>query len=153
MRWKGRGIGLILLILITVITVIMIYFLINKPPEELAVEAVDAFYSFEQEGAFSYSWVMFHPLMKDKFSKGHYIQDRAHVFMNHFGVTTFTYTLGEAVKMKNWKMEKGAEPIEVVYNVTVTQVYKGKYGNFSIVQDAYATLIDGEWKVLWDYRK
>lgn len=130
-----------------------IYVLIDKSPEDYAVEAVDMFYTYEQDGGFSDSWAMFHPLMQEKFDKGHYLQDRAHVFMNHFGVTTFTYTLSEAVEVKNWKIEKGAEPIDVVYKVTVTQVYKGKYGKFSIVQDVYATMVDGEWKVLWDYNK
>ncbi|WP_404454896.1 hypothetical protein LG329_06490 [Virgibacillus necropolis] len=153
MRRNSRGIGFIFLILVTVIISITIYFLINKSPEEQAVQAVDSFYTFEQDGAFSDSWAMFHPLMKDKFGKGHYIQDRAHIFMNHFGVTTFTYTLSEAVEVKNWKLEKGAEAIGVVYKVTVTQVYEGKYGNFSIVQDVYVTVVEGEWKVLWDYRK
>lgn len=148
---KSRVPGLIILLLFVGISIISIYFFINKSPEDLAKEAVNEFYTYEQDGAFSNSWAMFHPLMKKKFGKGQYIQDRAHVFMNHFGVTTFTYTLSEAVVVKNWKIEKGADPIDVAYKVTVTQVYKGKYGTFSIVQDVYATLVDGEWLVLWDY--
>ncbi|MFC4557652.1 hypothetical protein ACFO3D_05445 [Virgibacillus kekensis] len=130
-----------------------VYFLINKTPEEYAVETVNQFYRFEQDGDFSDSWEMFHPLMKEKFSKGHYLQDRAHVFMNHFGITTFSYSLSEAVELKNWKLEKDAKPIDLVYKVTVSQVFKGKYGRFTLVQDVYTTLVDGEWKVLWDYNK
>lgn len=132
---------------------VAIYFFTDKSPEEIAVETVDMFYAFEQTGDFSDSWAMFHPLMKKKFTKGHYLQDRAHVFMNHFGVTTFSYSVGEATKIKKWKMEKGAEPIDVVYKVTVSQVFKGKYGNFTLVQDVFATQVDGEWKVLWNYKK
>lgn len=132
---------------------IAIYFMINETPEDLAVETVDTFYAFEQDGAFSSSWAMFHPLMKEKFDKGYYIQDRAHVFMNHFGVTSFTHSVTEPSKIENWKMEKGAEPISVVYKVTVSQVFRGKYGNFTLNQDVFATRLGGEWKVLWDYRK
>ncbi|WP_174614528.1 hypothetical protein [Virgibacillus ihumii] len=132
---------------------VTIYFIADKSPEEIAVETVDMFYAFEQTGDFSDSWEMFHPLMKEKFAKGHYLQDRAHVFMNHFGVTTFSYSIGEATKIENWKMEDEAAPIDVVYKVTVSQVFKGKYGNFTLVQDVYAVQADGEWKVMWDYKK
>ncbi|WP_164667918.1 hypothetical protein [Virgibacillus doumboii] len=132
---------------------IAIYFMIHESPEEQAVETVDIFYKFEQDGDFSDSWSMFHPFMKEKFDKGHYIQDRAHVFMNHFGVTSFTYTVGESTKIQNWKMEKGAETIGVVYKVSVSQVFKGKYGNFTLTQDVFVTKVDEEWKVLWNYKK
>lgn len=148
-----RGIGLLILMLVIVALVITAYFRINESPEEQAVATVATFYTFEQAGKFASSWAMFHPLMKKKFTKGHYIQDRAHVFMNHFGVITFTYTLSEATKVKNWKMEKGADSIDVVYKVTVNQLFKGEYGNFHIVQDVYATMLEGKWTVLWDYKK
>lgn len=153
MRKQGLGKGLLLLLvlLLFLITALTIYFFSNKSPEELAKEAVNTFYNYEQKGAFSDSWEMFHPLMQDKFSKVDYLQDRVHVFMNHFGVTTFTYTLGNASEVQNWKMAEDAETIDLVYQVTVSQVYKGKYGNFTIVQDVYVTALDGEWRVLWDY--
>ena len=67
--------------------------------------------------------------MKQKFTKGHYIQDRAHVFMNHFGIDTFTYTLSKPKKLKSWKMSK---EIMDVYKFTVIQTFEGKYGNFDI---------------------
>lgn len=118
-----------------------------------AQEAVATFYSFEQKGDFSNSWEMFHPFMRDRFSKGHYIQDRAHVFMNHFGVDTFDYALGDAEEIENWKMAKDGEPFEVAYRVPVTVTYKGKYGNFAINQDVYAVEDENEWKILWDYHK
>lgn len=153
MRNLGRGIGLLFLVLAIVAGGIILYFYINKSPEEQALNTVDTFYKYEQAGEFSQSWSMFHPLMKDKFSKGYYIQDRAHVFMNHFGVTTFSYTLREPVKVTNWKIEKGAKPIDVAYKVTVTQVYKSKYGKFSLIQDVYTTQVKGKWKILWSYMK
>ena len=51
--------------------------------DKQAQEIAEEFYSYyEQEGEFSSSWELFHSSMKQKFTKGHYIQDRAHVFMN-----------------------------------------------------------------------
>ena len=47
----------------------------------------------------------------------------------------------------------GDEPLEDVYKVPVTMVYKGKYGNFNIQQDVFAVKEEGEWKILWDYKK
>ncbi len=91
--------------------------------------------------------------MKEKFSKGHYIQDRAHVFMNHFDVTTFSFTLDKPEKIKNWQMNKDSSKLEEVYQVNVIQTFKGKYGNFDISQEVYVAQEDEEWKVLWDYNK
>ncbi len=118
-----------------------------------AEKTVRKFYSYEQAGNFSESWEMFHPLMQKRFTKGHYIQDRAHVFLNHFGVETFDFTLGDAEKITNWKMTKDDEPLKLVYKVPVTIIYKGKYGNFSIKQDVFVAEEEGEWKILWDYKK
>ncbi|MFD2761116.1 hypothetical protein [Lentibacillus juripiscarius] len=132
---------------------VTIYLFLYTSPEERAAEVVETFYTYEQDGAFSDSWAMFHPFMQEKFPKGHYLQDRAHVFMNHFGVTTFSFTVGEAVEMNNWKPAKEAEPMDEVYKVPVSQMYKGKYGNFTLVQNVFVTEVDGEWKVLWDYKK
>jgi len=147
MAKKGIGIGFLVLILI----IVMIYFLIGKSPEDHAKAAIEVFYAFEQDGAYSDSWEMFHPLMQEKFEKGHYLQDRAHVFMNHFGVTTFEYTVEDATEVTEWQMDEEAEPIDTVYEATVSQVYKGKYGNFTLVQEVFAVELDGEWRILWDY--
>ncbi|MCM3567356.1 hypothetical protein [Neobacillus mesonae] len=117
-----------------------------------AEEAVNQFYLYEQEGDFSKSWELFHPAMKKKFNKGNYIQDRAHVFMNHFGVETFTYSLGEPEKLDSWKMSKTGPDLKNVYKVPVTQIYKGKYGHFDLQQDVFAVEEKGEWKILWDYK-
>ncbi|MBM7570339.1 hypothetical protein [Aquibacillus albus] len=126
---------------------------VQLSPKHQAKETIDLFYSFEQEGRFNDSWELFHSQMKDRFGKGHYIQDRAHVFMNHFGVSTFTYELSGADKVNNWKMEEESKVMDTAYKVIVTQTFKGKYGNFSIVQDVYATKEDGDWKILWNYKK
>ncbi|CDQ19190.1 hypothetical protein [Halobacillus karajensis] len=93
------------------------------------------------------------PQMKEKFTKGHYIQDRAHVFMNHFGVDTFEFSIGNVSKLDQWTMEKGAKSLEGVYHTKVVQTYKGKYGHFQLHQDVYVTEEKGEWRILWDYNK
>lgn len=151
MRKNGKG--LIIFILLILILAVILFLFLNKSPKHLARNTVEAFYSFEQEGAYSDSWAMFHPWMQEKFPKGEYLQDRPHVFMNHFGVTTFTYTIDAVSEIENWKMDDEAEPIDLVYCVTVLQVFKGKYGNFTIVQDVFVTEFDNGWKVLWDYNE
>ncbi|ARI76502.1 hypothetical protein [Halobacillus mangrovi] len=138
---------------LAVILAVSIFIYIQTSPSHQAKEAVEAFYTFEQEGKFSDSWELLHPLMKDKFSVGHYIQDRAHVFMNHFGVETFTFTIGDAKKLKDWKMEKGAKPLQNVYSFTVIQTFKGKYGHFDLHQNVYVVKSKDNWQVMWDYKK
>ncbi|WML58960.1 hypothetical protein [Neobacillus sp. PS2-9] len=118
-----------------------------------AQEVVDEFYGYEQEGDFANSWGLFHSSMKKKFSKGNYIQDRAHVFMNHFGVETFSYTIGELEELKDWKMSKTGPSLKNVYKVPVTQTYKGKYGNFDLEQEVFVTEEKGKWRILWDYNQ
>ncbi|MDQ1144244.1 hypothetical protein QE429_001071 [Bacillus sp. SORGH_AS 510] len=114
---------------------------------------VEEFYSYEQEGDFANSWALFHSSMKKKFSKGNYIQDRAHVFMNHFGVETFSYTMGELEELKDWKMSKTGPSLKNVYKVPITQTYKGKYGNFDLKQEVFVVEEKGKWTILWDYNQ
>ncbi|HWO98129.1 MAG TPA: hypothetical protein VNM45_17720 [Bacillus sp. (in: firmicutes)] len=121
--------------------------------ERQAKDVVQQFYTYEQEGEFAESWELFHTEMKAKFPKGHYLQDRAHVFMNHFGVQTFSFTMSGAEKLDSWSIEKGAKPLKNVYKITVIQTYKGKYGNFDLQQEVFAAKEKGEWKVLWSYQK
>ncbi|MFD1037576.1 hypothetical protein ACFQ3N_03940 [Virgibacillus byunsanensis] len=150
----GQGKGLIILLLVVMVGIAStVYILYILSPERQAEKAVDSFYTFEQDGAFSSSWAMFHPFMQEKFDKAHYIQDRAHVFMNHLGVTTFSFTIDDTQEIRNWKIDKDREAIDIVYNVTVAQHYQGKYGNFTLVQNVYATKLEGEWRLLWDYKK
>lgn len=114
---------------------------------------VDSFYTYEQKGEYSSSWELLHSSMKKRFTKGHYIQDRAHVFMNHFGVETFTYTLGKPDKLKAWKMSEDSSAFKSVYKVTVIQTFKGKYGNFDLEQDVFVAKEKGDWGILWDYNR
>ncbi|WP_047984199.1 hypothetical protein [Ornithinibacillus californiensis] len=155
MRRNNRK-GLLFFLLLSVVIALLFWFIysffINSSSNQ-AEAAVEEFYLYEQAGAFSDSWEMFHPYMKERFEKGHYLQDRAHVFLNHFGVNTFTFSLEDAELLRNWQIEEDSEPIEEVYKVEVTQYYEGKYGNFALVQEVYATSLDGEWTVLWDYKK
>ncbi len=132
--------------------ILVFVFIINSPSNQ-AEKAVKKFYTYERNGEFAESWEMFHPLMKERFEKAEYLQDRAHVFFNHFGVNTFTFSIEDTERIRNWQLEEDAEPIDKVYRVTVYQYFQGTYGNFTIVQKVYATSLDGEWTVLWDYKK
>lgn len=127
--------------------------LLSSSSEKQAIDLAEEFYSYEQQGEFSSSWELFHSSMKKKFSKGHYIQDRAHVFMNHFGVDTFTYELSKPEKLKSWKMSEEETAIKKVYKLTVIQTFKGKYGNFDIEQDIFVGKEKDKWTILWDYNK
>ncbi|UOQ94631.1 hypothetical protein MUO14_06690 [Halobacillus shinanisalinarum] len=138
--------------LIAVIILIGALFL-RQTPSQQAKKTVQSFYEYEQEARFAESWGLFHPLMKEKFTKGHYIQDRAHVFMNHFGVTTFSYSLSNMEKVEGWSMTKDADSIGVVYATTVVQTFKGKYGTFDLHQEVFVTEVEGDWLILWDYNK
>ncbi|MCS0654776.1 hypothetical protein [Cytobacillus firmus] len=156
MGFKRHQQNTILKIIIGLIVAAIILFafkLLFSSSEKQATEIAEKFYSYEQDGEFSSSWELFHPSMKQKFTKGHYIQDRAHVFMNHFGVDTFTYTLGNPEKLKSWRMSKEDTAIKEVYKLTVIQTFKGKYGNFDIEQDIFVGKEKDDWTIMWDYNK
>ncbi|MBY6052126.1 hypothetical protein [Cytobacillus firmus] len=156
MGFKRHQQNTILKIIIGLIVAAIILFaskLLFSSSEKQATEIAEKFYSYEQDGEFSSSWELFHPSMKQKFTKGHYIQDRAHVFMNHFGVDTFTYTLGKPEKLKSWRMSKEDTAIKEVYKLTVIQTFKGKYGNFDIEQDIFVGKEKDDWTIMWDYNK
>jgi hypothetical protein len=143
----------LIVILIACAALFFLIRLVLPSAEKRAVSTVDEFYTYEQKGDFSASWELFHPDMKKKFDKGPYIQDRAHVFLNHFGVNTFSYELGKAEKLEGWRMADGGKAFPKVYKVTVTQTYKGKYGNFELVQDVFAAEMEDGWRILWDYKQ
>ncbi|WP_102776564.1 hypothetical protein [Alteribacillus bidgolensis] len=52
------------------ILIIVLFFTFSRSPWEEAKETVELFYEYEQQGDFAQSWELFHPDMKDKFSKG-----------------------------------------------------------------------------------
>ncbi|WP_121605758.1 hypothetical protein [Virgibacillus sp. Bac332] len=143
---------LLLLFILAIAVAGTIYFVVASSPEHQAEEAAEEFYAYEQRGAFSKSWEMLHPMMKEKFPKGTYIQDRSDVIMNYFGVLHFTYSFGDIEEMKNWLPTVEGEPIPTVYRITVSQHFNGKYGNSTLIQDVYMAEVDGEWKLLWDYQ-
>ncbi|MFA9558900.1 hypothetical protein ACERII_16440 [Evansella sp. AB-rgal1] len=148
---RGVSSGPVIIIGIVILVVVIIFFLYLSPSQQ-AKRAVDQFYRYEQEAKFSSSWEMFHPLMKERFSRSNYMQDRNHVFMNHFGVDTFEFSLSRAKRVNGWRMSEDSEAIPGVYRVTVTKYYGGKYGRFQFVQDTFASREEDGWKIMWDYR-
>ncbi|MFS0723892.1 hypothetical protein [Paenibacillus sp. 1P07SE] len=119
---------------------------------ELA-RVVDAFYAFEQQGDFGSSWELFHSDMHARFTKESYIETRAHVFLNHFAVRTFSYTLDEPEFVGEWRMDARAGKLSHVYRVKARTVFDSPiFGLFELAQLCYIAQEDGEWRVLWDYR-
>lgn len=149
--FKGLVMGIVLLV--SIVIVLMLIRGVWSSPDKEAMAVVEEFYQYEQEGEFSSSWNLFHSTMKKRFSKGFYIQDRAHVFMNHFGVETFDFTLSEPEKIDQWKMSKTGPAMKNVYKILVTQTYKGMYGNFDLQQEVFAVQEKDEWKIIWDYNQ
>jgi hypothetical protein len=148
------GLVMGMLLLVCIVTVFMLIKGAWLSPDKEAVAVVEEFYQYEQEAEFASSWELFHSTMKKKFSsKGSYIQDRAHVFMNHFGVETFDFTVSEPEKIDQWKMSKTDPAMKNVYKILVTQTYKGKYGNFNLEQEVIAVKEKDEWKIVWDYNQ
>ncbi|SFI88761.1 hypothetical protein SAMN02799624_02506 [Paenibacillus sp. UNC496MF] len=119
---------------------------------EGALQAVEQFYRFEQAGDFGSAWELFHPLMQQRFDKAGYIQKRAHVMMQDFGVDTFDVELGAAKAVADWRMDAAAAPIPKVYQVPVTETFYSPYGNFQLVQNCFAAYEAGAWKLLWSYQ-
>ncbi|WP_244671182.1 hypothetical protein [Bacillus sp. NTK034] len=152
-KYQQKIIFKITLGLILAAMLLFVFKFLFSSSEKHVKEIAEEFYSYEQEGEFASSWELFHSSMKQKFTKGHYIQDRAHVFMNHFGVDTFTYTLSKPEKLKSWKMSKEDKAIKDVYKLTVIQTFEGKYGNFDIEQDIFVGKEKDEWTIMWDYNK
>ncbi|WP_231514869.1 hypothetical protein [Oceanobacillus salinisoli] len=148
---QGRKILFVAGIVFALLIVILFFSLFFFSSGRQAKNTVETFYEYEQQGYYSESWEMFHPYMQEKFQKGHYMEDRPHVFRNHFGVDTFSFSIGDVKKVNDWIMEEGKEPIDTAYRVTVYQGFSGKYGRFTITQHVYATETEDDWKILWDY--
>lgn len=121
--------------------------------EGKAERVVEDFYSFEQDGDYGQSWELLHSVMHDRFSRGAYIQDRAHVFNGHFGAESFEFEVSDAQELKQWRMEKGGKTFPVAFEFRVVQTYRGKYGHFEFVQYVYVVEEKDEWRVVWDYRE
>jgi hypothetical protein len=150
-RYKRLIIGILLIISLVIVFQFKRWTFFS--PGRQAKEVVEQFYHYEQEGDFSKSWELFHPVMKEKFTKSNYLQVRAHVFMQDFGVDTFTYKVQKPEELKNWKMSKTGPFMKIVYKVLISQNYKGKFGNFEVIQEVFVVKDKGEWKVVWDYNQ
>ena len=141
----------IILVICAVIAFLFIGKIFISSPGRQANAVVKSFYTYEQEGNFHASWSLFHSLMQERFEKGPYMQDRAHVFMNHFGVDSFTFDVSKPEKLEDWQISNDADPLGLTYRMTVSQFYESKYGNFTIYQQVFVVMEEGEWRVLWDY--
>jgi hypothetical protein len=117
-----------------------------------AIQAVEKFYRFEQSGNFGSSWEMFHSQMKQKFSKDTYIQRRAHVFMQDFGVKSFDLHVGHASTLSSWTMVPETPSLRNVVRIPVVLRFQSVFGNFDIHQEVYVSLEDDQWKILWSYQ-
>ncbi|MGD6776270.1 hypothetical protein [Sutcliffiella horikoshii] len=140
------GVGLVFLLMYLFSTFIM-------GAERKAKSVVADYYHYESAQDYSRSWELLHTEMKTKFGRGAFASDRVHVFNGHFGAETFSYEVSKANKLKNWKMEKDGESFGTAYEFEVRQDYHGKYGHFAFVQFVYVVEEDGEWRILWDYKK
>ncbi|WP_192043594.1 hypothetical protein [Paenibacillus rhizovicinus] len=157
-RGKKNGRGLKLVVGIVCVLLLWITWrgassLWTSDNKDQASEVVEQFYTFEQAGDFGSAWELFHPLMKERFEKAAYIQKRAHIMMQDFGVTTFQFKAGSPVKLRNWKMSDTAVAFPEAYEVTVTELFHSPYGNFKLVQSCYAVYDAGTWKIMWSYRE
>ncbi len=91
--------------------------------------------------------------MKNRFDKSDYIQDRAHVFLNHFGVDTFDFTLSDPKKTENYQLNTNLANTQTVYQLTATYIYHSKYGYLEIDQPVILAEEDQEWRILWKYEE
>ncbi|MGE7779461.1 hypothetical protein ACQKL0_05830 [Peribacillus sp. NPDC097264] len=150
MRRQNRRIaGMMVLFLIILAAIVCILFLWPSGPERL----VDDFYAYESEAEFGKSWDLLSAEMKLRFpDRADYVQNRAHVFLQHMDVETFQYEVGRSKKVKDWSMGKGGKVHKKAYRVPVTQVFESQYGIFTIEQDCYVVKEKGEWRLFWDYR-
>jgi hypothetical protein len=119
----------------------------QNQPESVVRE----FYEYEQQGDFGSAWELFHSSMKKRFTKNGYVTERSHIYMSHYGVTTFDFTVSDAEKIKNWKMTKDGPIFKEVYKVQIQQTFLSKFGTFTIQQDVYVVKEKDEWKVAWAF--
>jgi hypothetical protein len=127
--------------------IIFAVFSSQNQPEAVVRE----FYEYEQQGDFGSAWELFHSAMKKRFPKNGYVTERSHIYMSHYGVTTFDFTVSNAEKIKNWKMTKDGPTIKEVYKVEVQQTFLSKFGTFTIQQDVYVIKEKDEWKIAWKF--
>lgn len=147
---KKIGFIAIILILLWLIGRTIPYLFRADTPDEAAAVA-EEFYKYEQTGDFGSSWELFHPLMKERFPKSAYVQNRAHIFMQHFGVETFELEMEQPEREFDVTVVDGVKPFSEAYRIRVTQKYSGTFGQFDIVQTCYLVEDGDEWTLLWYY--
>ncbi|MBM7567339.1 hypothetical protein [Paenibacillus sacheonensis] len=158
---RNRGNGTVLKLMLVAFVVIVIWMtwrntaskLMGNDDEKQARAAVEQFYAYEQAGDFGSSWTLFHPLMQERFEKAGYIQKRAQIMLQDFGVKTFDVKIGPPKRLPQWKMSREAQPIANVYEIAVTESFQSPYGNFDIHQACFAAKVDGKWRLLWSYQQ
>ena len=126
--------------------------MVASSDSDAALATVEQFYKFEQSGDFGSAWELFHPLMQQRFEKAAYIQKRAHIMMQDFGVKTFDFEAGTPQRLAGWKMSNDAPEMENVVEVEVKQQFHSPYGDFEIVQPCFVSKDSGTWKLLWSYQ-
>ncbi len=138
---------------VSTIIVILVIYIFNSlfSTEQKVINFVEDFYQYEQQGDFSNSWELFHSQMKEKFDKTSYIQDRAHVFFDHFGVDTFEFTLTDAEKIEGYQLDQENNFPQTAYRLTVIYFYESKYGYLEIHQPVIVLEEDQKWTMLWEY--
>lgn len=141
----------IIIICTCILAAVLLSIRLITSPSQKAESVVYEFYTFEQNGNYSDSWKLLHPYMKKKFPKTAYIQDRAHVFIGHFGAETFSYEIGDSKKVEEWKPAKEEKSFRHAHKFIVTQDYQGKYGKFSFSQEVYVVKYKKGYVILWDY--
>ncbi|GAE91962.1 hypothetical protein JCM21714_934 [Gracilibacillus boraciitolerans JCM 21714] len=152
--YKKRNSKTLLFLIAGIIFILMMIYFISQlfSTENKVINLVDTFYQYEQQGGdFSNSWELFHSLMKDKFNKNSYVQDRSHVFLEHFGVETFKFSVSEPEKIKNYQVDEERAIPQVAYLLNVTYFYESKYGYLEIHQPVIVLEEDEEWKIIWQY--
>ncbi|KMK75661.1 hypothetical protein [Alkalihalobacillus pseudalcaliphilus] len=138
-----------ILILITIFfTFFIVIFLLIPSGSNHAEKTVHSFYQYEQEGNFSSSWQLLHPTIQERFPISSYIQDRAHVFMGHFGTDSFEYTLENPNKVSNFQMND--EKTIDGYSIKVHQYYDSKYGQLTLTQNVIVSKVEKEWLIFWE---
>jgi hypothetical protein len=136
---------------------LLLYLLLPSSPTttttsgDPVVQVVNQFYNYEKKGDFGSSWDLFHPQMQERFTKEAYIQQRAHIFMQQFGVDTFDFKLGSSEAVSSWQMSSKAPVFTKVHKVPVTQFYNSRFGNFALQQDVYVAQEADQWLILWAY--
>jgi hypothetical protein len=150
-RRRAFSIKLALVLFILFSLIFVLARAILEPDSSQALATVEKFYRYEQTGNFSDSWELFHPFMKQKFTKASFIQDRAHVFIGHFGAETFKFDISDPTEVKGWKAASGTKPYKKAYRFDVKQIYSGRYGKFNFIQEVYVVRYKEKWVIIWDY--